>query len=343
MTSKVLTIKKHSCPTCGGQLIVNEDRQMYECPFCGVSFDYEYFREDDVLELANKSLANGEFSSAKDAYGFMLKKDPHNFLALRGRVLVDIGVMGTSELGNPDTLLKMTPSGFAAADKSISQAIDSVETDHKAYFAKMKELLDFGKKYQKEDTEAQDIHRDRKRSASKTTALETEVEGNYLKIRGQNAFGEESTQSVHPIHALICATVILAAWALLMFFIFHNVDYSSIPNLSEKTIQAHRSRDLKEMILFIALPAVGVVIFDALCLYRWTKVKESERKAMESNAETVQLDGKLDLAQKDMVETARSIRRVYKEMKELDPYPDVQVASAKQVLREKHIRRKRWQ
>ena len=53
-------IKKHICPTCGGTLIVNVERQMYECPFCGMTFDYDYFREKNGLEIADKSLNAGE-------------------------------------------------------------------------------------------------------------------------------------------------------------------------------------------------------------------------------------------------------------------------------------------
>ena len=49
-------IKSHVCNMCGGLLDIDLDRQMYICPFCGVTFDYEYFREDNVLEIANKAL-----------------------------------------------------------------------------------------------------------------------------------------------------------------------------------------------------------------------------------------------------------------------------------------------
>ena len=50
MSDSVLNVKKHTCPTCGGQLRVDLSRQMYECPFCGVTFDYAYFNEDDVID-----------------------------------------------------------------------------------------------------------------------------------------------------------------------------------------------------------------------------------------------------------------------------------------------------
>ena len=80
-------VKSNICKQCGGLLDIDIDRQVYICPFCGVTFDYEYFRKDNVLDLAKKSIARREFGAAQDAYEYMLKKDPHNFEALRGLIL----------------------------------------------------------------------------------------------------------------------------------------------------------------------------------------------------------------------------------------------------------------
>ena len=49
----------HICPTCAGQLKIDEERKLYLCPFCGVTFDYEYFREDDVLDRGATNLSTG--------------------------------------------------------------------------------------------------------------------------------------------------------------------------------------------------------------------------------------------------------------------------------------------
>ena len=50
--NKGTLVQDHVCPSCGGVLSVDLKRQMYECPFCGVTFDYDYFREEAVLGIA---------------------------------------------------------------------------------------------------------------------------------------------------------------------------------------------------------------------------------------------------------------------------------------------------
>ena len=47
-------VKSNICKQCGGLLDIDIDRQVYICPFCGVTFDYEYFRKDNVLDLAKR-------------------------------------------------------------------------------------------------------------------------------------------------------------------------------------------------------------------------------------------------------------------------------------------------
>ena len=48
-------IRKHQCPSCGGNLI--DDKQMYRCSSCGSAFDYDYFREDRLLGMGETYLA----------------------------------------------------------------------------------------------------------------------------------------------------------------------------------------------------------------------------------------------------------------------------------------------
>ncbi len=137
-------LKKHTCPTCGGQLQINLDKQMYVCPYCGVSFDYSYFREEDVMMRAELFRASAYWNAAIDAYDFMLVKDPHNFWALRGKVLATAYmrrgfVMKESGIVRPNYVLQ-----------SIRHALSATDEEHRVYFEKMQEYIEGVEKYNEE-------------------------------------------------------------------------------------------------------------------------------------------------------------------------------------------------
>ena len=78
---------KHQCPSCGGYLNVDIDKQMYRCVSCGSTYDFDYFREEKLLELGDTALSRGEFDAAVDAFKLYLQKFPHDFTANRGMML----------------------------------------------------------------------------------------------------------------------------------------------------------------------------------------------------------------------------------------------------------------
>ena len=61
-------IKQHQCPSCGGSLRIDRDKQMYHCTFCGSTYDYEYFREDRIHEAGETYLSRGEFMATTEAF-----------------------------------------------------------------------------------------------------------------------------------------------------------------------------------------------------------------------------------------------------------------------------------
>ena len=122
-------IKKHQCPSCGGFLRIDSDKQMYHCTFCGSTYDYEYFREDRIHEAGETYLSRGEFMATADAYEFMLKKDPHDFIALRGLMLAAAHLTNMSELDQENETGK-----FSYDPQMVSQAIESASEEDKEYF-----------------------------------------------------------------------------------------------------------------------------------------------------------------------------------------------------------------
>ena len=128
-------LKSNLCPKCGGLLDIDLDKQIYICSYCGVSFDYEYFREDNVKEVAFKAILRGEYGSAKDAYDFMLTKDPHDFESLRGLFLC--------KNNWPDMRQMQIESDVqvSADDPVLLNAIEKCLPEHKPYFEKVREAL----------------------------------------------------------------------------------------------------------------------------------------------------------------------------------------------------------
>lgn len=231
MTQLNQNIKKHSCPTCGGQLTVDIARQMYVCPFCGVTFDYEYFREDDVLARASRALLAKEYKSAGEAYGFMLSKDPHNFEALRGKILVSIRISTTRSLRQPETLRGIN---YKVAQDEVLHAVEMSQPEHTGYFSKMQELFETGKAYQSEVGRTNLSRNERKEQYARIRRYEHKIDEEYLNF--PDRWDHDEVTSVHPKTTIFGALAIYVVWVLLMVILLGTVggkSYSS--NTSQKS------------------------------------------------------------------------------------------------------------
>lgn len=129
-------IKSHKCPSCGGNLSINVETQTYLCPFCGSSYDYEYFREDQMHEMGNTYLSRGEFSAAIDAYKYLLQKDPHDFLALRGIMLASARMKDIKNLSDSNNF-----KSFIYNTKLVESSVESSSAEDKGYFEELKRLF----------------------------------------------------------------------------------------------------------------------------------------------------------------------------------------------------------
>ena len=158
-------VKSNLCKQCGGLLDIDLDRQVYICPFCGVTFDYEYFREDNVKELARKAMKRNEFGAAKDAYEFMLKKDPHDFEALRGLFLCDNRWRTIHSIANTDNIR------FKADDKVLANACDNCLPKDKFYFEKIKEAAQLVEDYRENRRQLKKTHSEKDKNDKHVTNL----------------------------------------------------------------------------------------------------------------------------------------------------------------------------
>lgn len=213
-------VKSNLCPTCGGLLDIDLDKQMYVCSFCGVSFDYEYFREDNVKDVASKAIMRNEYGSAKDAYDFVLAKDPHDFEALRGLFICSnkLKTMGTM---NNDAAVHVS-----ADDPALKNAIENCLPEHRPYFETVREALSELQHFRDLTGEAEDI--DKKKSVERSGLGNLKSEYSHNAHRMKDTWHEildlepkerESVISlviILPI-LIVAAIIINRSWQILIF------------------------------------------------------------------------------------------------------------------------------
>ena len=95
-------IRKHLCESCGGVLTVDVVKQIYTCQFCGLTYDYAYFKEDDVLEKARRYEEHGEYTAALEAYNFYLTKNPNSEEIIEKVILLTYGISSVEELSKDE-------------------------------------------------------------------------------------------------------------------------------------------------------------------------------------------------------------------------------------------------
>ena len=194
----------HICPTCGGKLNVNIERQMYECPFCGVSFDYDYFREESVLGIAAQALENDEFTSADRAYDFMLEKEPDNFEALRGKALISMNIAKIDGIRSLDLFPKLN---YEAAYKEIDRAIESSKPQDHEYFTIMKDIVDAGHEYIDEQAQLEKQRNEKNKSLNIINELEHE----------RDTICIYSSAKIRPVKAVILTIICYVLCCLVIF------------------------------------------------------------------------------------------------------------------------------
>ena len=128
-------IKKDQCPSCGGNLIDDSEKQMYRCTSCGSSYDYDYFREEKLHGLGETYLSRGESRAAVDAYKLILEKKPHDFLALRGLMLA------SAYLKDMDGFSRIVDAKHFSYDSQlVGEVLDAASEEDKEYFSEFEKI-----------------------------------------------------------------------------------------------------------------------------------------------------------------------------------------------------------
>lgn len=143
----------HDCPKCGAGLLIDTDKQIYSCEFCGMTFDYDYFDTVNLLPVANRALGRGEFTAARKMFEELSEKDPHDAAVLRGLLFCDEKI---------ESLYSLDIENFPIdpEDDNFRYSIEHADHIGLSYFGHIKNASEISQKYRESVKEDQVCQKD---------------------------------------------------------------------------------------------------------------------------------------------------------------------------------------
>lgn len=135
IASEADTVSDIICIKCGGQLMMDKKRSLCECRSCGVAYGTSLFF-GNANKKAKEALVNRDFSEADQRYSYMLMLDPHDFEALRGRVLC------AAKWSSPKVESDISSFWVNNLRSRVEYALENALDEDKPYFEKYIEMMD---------------------------------------------------------------------------------------------------------------------------------------------------------------------------------------------------------
>ena len=134
-------IRSHDCPKCGAALLYDDEKQVYICPYCDKSYQFDYFNEDKLLSFAFERIHEKDFGTAREALEFLSKKSSPGFPALCGLWLA------RSEISSVDSL-SIDSHHLTQRGDDLKPYLEQTKGSEKAYFQHIKEADALYEEYQ---------------------------------------------------------------------------------------------------------------------------------------------------------------------------------------------------
>lgn len=194
-------LNSYSCSKCGGILNFDEGMELFACPFCGNEFGVVDLHRGEIIAQAEAALRRRKFDTARDIYKTLLAKNPRDFEALLGMVLVAGKLLSVDSL---EDIEKAKDCDFKSARYSLraAQAADS-ETD---YFNRLSELLKLAEEYKNAKLERTEATREARMKFQGIADMEVQVEEDKER---QNEIIKIVFDRLYP----------LAAWAVMFILV----------------------------------------------------------------------------------------------------------------------------
>ena len=206
-----MAIRKLACEACGGQLIIDEMKQNYTCQFCGVTYDYEYFQEDDIHTKAERYLHRHEFKAAREALEFLLQKEPSNSYALEKLLLSQYHLRGVEDIVKTDARLWR---------KAAPEETDSIVSGSED-LTKLRELIDSRLRAQELDLKVEELDSVIASEETRLLTLNDLVAGCYSGKTGERL----TIDAIRKKYIRIAVIVVLCTILLLGPGILANLDH----------------------------------------------------------------------------------------------------------------------
>ena len=167
------------CAKCAGQLFLDRKRNLCECRSCGVAYGVSLF-VGKPNRKAKEALIKREFNEADKRYSYMLMLEPHDFEALRGRVLCSIKCIRViNYIGLSNYLIEKLR---ACAEYALEKALDQ----DKPYFEKYIELADSYSRVLAVENKLKPLIRQRDDKLNKRAHIVVDIdpdqENNYIPV-----------------------------------------------------------------------------------------------------------------------------------------------------------------
>ena len=164
-------LNSYSCSKCGGILNFDEGMELFACPFCGNEFGVVDLHRGEIIAQAEAALRRRKFDTARDIYKTLLAKNPRDFEALLGMILVAGKLLTADALEDVE---KVAACDFKAARYSLKAAQSTgSEAD---YFNRLSELLKLAEEYKNARREVGEATREARNRFQSIADMEVQVD-----------------------------------------------------------------------------------------------------------------------------------------------------------------------
>lgn len=297
--SGMSTIRKHQCPSCGGGLIIDNDKQMYHCTFCGSTYDYEYFKEDEMHEAGETYISRSEFMAAIDAYKFTLTKDPHDFLALRGLMLAAANLSNMKELEKESETIE-----FSYDPQMVSEVIAGASEEDKKYFTEFGKIYTEKKKRADCSREIESLKENKQKIRDVIAQNNIDREKYYVKDR----YGTKRP----PMFMFVIFGILTAVWTLITIFFVCGYFSTAASGQEHPEI-------LGWLALFAGITLIGFFVQAfVICFPKVMKIRNLDAENSRLYEEIGMMNKKIRGLEEDSSKYAANIRKYFHDFIKMD-------------------------